>query len=158
MSTTINQSQQRQMPTILEAARSTGDFTTLIQIVEIAGLSETLKTQSPLTFFAPSDEAFRKLPTGTLEGLKKDLPKLKAILNYHLVDRKINMDELRNMSSEGRIANITTLQGSALVLKTHQNILMKSEYVNDSKIVKSDIEASNGVLHVIDRVLIPTQA
>lgn len=145
------------MPTILEALRSTGDFTTLIQTIEIAGLSETLKTQSPLTFFAPNDEAFRKLPTGTLEGLKKDLPKLKTVLNYHLVDRKITIDEMRSMSADGKTPSITTVQGSPLVLKTHQNILMKSEYVNDSKIIKSNIEASNGVLHVIDRVLVPTQ-
>jgi transforming growth factor-beta-induced protein len=158
MSTTINQPEQREMQNLLETAKSTGDFTVLIQAIEVAGLSDTFRREGQLTVFAPNDEAFRKLPTGTLEGLLKDLPKLKSILSYHVVNRKITLDELRSMSTDGRIQNLMTLQGSQLVVKTQKNILMKNEYVNDSKIVKPDIEASNGVIHAIDRVLIPSSS
>jgi uncharacterized surface protein with fasciclin (FAS1) repeats len=155
MSTTINQVKPEQMQNLLETARSTGDFTVLIQAIEKTGLSDTFTKEGQLTVFAPNDDAFRKLPTGTIEELLKDLPKLKSILSYHVVDRKITLDELRNMSSSGRTPNLKTLQGSQLVVKSH-NLLVKSEYVNDSKIVKPDIEASNGVIHAIDRVLMPT--
>jgi uncharacterized surface protein with fasciclin (FAS1) repeats len=148
---------QQQFRDVLETVRSIGGFTSLLGAIETAGLSNTFKTRGALTFFAPNDEAFRNLPTGTLEGLLKDLPRLQGILNYHVVDRKITMDELWNMSAEGKTPNLTTLQGSPIVLKSHQNFLMKREYVNDSKIVRSDIEASNGVIHVIDRVLIPSR-
>jgi uncharacterized surface protein with fasciclin (FAS1) repeats len=145
------------MQNLLETARSSGDFTVLIKAIDAIGLADTFtKEEGQLTVFAPNDDAFRKLPTGTLEELFKDLPKLKSILSYHVVNRKIKLDEIRSMSTGGRMPNIMTLQGSQLVIKTQGNILMKSEYVNDSKIVKSDIEASNGVIHVIDRVLIPS--
>lgn len=144
------------MANILETARSNGDFTVLIKAIEAAGLSDTFKKEGQLTLFAPNDEAFGKLPTGTVEGLMKDLPKLKSILSYHVVDRKISLDELRGMSMDGRTTNLTTLQGTSLVVKSQRNILMKSEYVNDSRIVKPDLEASNGLIHTIDRVLIPS--
>lgn len=144
------------MANILETARSNGDFTVLIKAIEAAGLSDTFKKEGQLTLFAPNDEAFGKLPTGTVEGLMKDLPKLKSILSYHVVDRKISLDELRGMSMDGRTTNLTTLQGTSLVVKSQRNILMKSEYVNDSRIVKPDMEASNGLIHTIDRVLIPS--
>jgi uncharacterized surface protein with fasciclin (FAS1) repeats len=101
MSTTINQQQeQRETRNLLETARSTGDFTMLIKAIESAGLSDTFKREGQQTVFAPNDDAFRKLPTGTLEGLLKDLPKLQSILNYHVVDRKITLDELRRMSTD----------------------------------------------------------
>jgi uncharacterized surface protein with fasciclin (FAS1) repeats len=144
------------MSNILETAKSTGDFTVLIKAIETAGLSDTFRREEQLTLFAPNDEAFRKLPTGTMEGLMKDLPKLKSVLSYHVVNRKITLEELRSMSTDGRTPNLMTLQGSQLVVKSQKNILMKSEYVNDSKIVKPEIEASNGVIHIIDRVLIPS--
>ena len=144
------------MANILETARSNGDFTVLIKAIEAAGLSDTFRKEGQLTLFAPNDEAFGKLPTGTVEGLMKDLPKLKSILSYHVVDRKISLDELRGMSMDGRTTNLTTLQGTSLVVKSQRNILMKSEYVNDSRIVKPDMEASNGLIHTIDRVLIPS--
>ena len=144
------------MANILETARSNGDFTVLVKAIEAAGLGDTFKKEGQLTLFAPNDEAFGKLPTGTVEGLMKDLPKLKSILSYHVVDRKISLDELRGMSMDGRTTNLATLQGTPLVVKTQRNILMKSEYVNDSRIVKPDMEASNGLIHTIDRVLIPS--
>lgn len=156
MSTTINQSQkQRETQNILETARSMGDFTLLIKAIDVAGLADTFTKEGQMTIFAPNDDAFRKLPTETLEELLKDLPKLKSVVNYHVVNRKIMLDEIRSMSTDGRTSNLMTLQGSPLVVKTQKNILMKNEYVNESKLVKRDIEASNGVMHTIDRVLIP---
>ncbi len=145
------------MQNLLETARSTGDFTLLIKVIDAAGLADsfTREEEGQITVFAPNDDAFRKLPSGTLEELLKDIPKLKGILSYHIVDRKITLDEIRGMSSEGRTPSVMTLQGSPLVVKTQKNLLMKSEYVNDSKLVKPDIEASNGVIHAIDRVLMP---
>jgi uncharacterized surface protein with fasciclin (FAS1) repeats len=157
MSTTINQSQgqQRETQNILETAKSTGDYTLLIKAIDATGLADTFTKEGSITVFAPDDGAFRKLPSGTLEELLKDLPKLKSILSYHVVNRRITLDEIRSMSEDGRTPNLTTLQGSPLVVKTQKNILMKSEYVNDSKLVRPDIEASNGIMHTIDRVLIP---
>lgn len=143
------------MQNLLETARSTGDFTVLIEAIETAGLADTFTREGQITVFAPNDDAFRKLSTGTLEGLRQDFPKLKSILNYHVVNRKITSDEIRSMSTDGRTPNLMTLQGLPLVVKTQKNILMKNEYVNDSKLVKPDIQASNGVIHTIYRVLIP---
>ncbi len=148
MSTTVNQ--QEKMSNILETAQSTGQFSLLIQGIQAAGLSATLNGQGPFTVFAPNDEAFRKLPTGTLEGLLRDLPKLKSIVSYHVVDRKITMDEIRNMTSGGMTPSLKTLQGTNLTIKPR-------DYVNDSKITKSDIQATNGIIHVIDKVLMPVQ-
>jgi uncharacterized surface protein with fasciclin (FAS1) repeats len=141
---------------ILETAKSIGDLRMFVQSVEAAGLTDTLKSQGPFTVFAPRDEAFRNLPIGTLEGIQKDLPRLKSVLNYHIVSRKIAVKDLHDMTTDGRITEVTTAQGSAVKLKTHQQAFLRSEYVNDAKIVKSDIKTSNGVIHVIDRVLMPS--
>jgi uncharacterized surface protein with fasciclin (FAS1) repeats len=145
MSTTVKQETRTN---ILETANSTGDFKLLTQAIEAAGLTDTLRTQGPFTVFAPNDEAFRKLPTGTMEGLMKDVPKLKGILSYHVIDHKMSMDEIRNMTAAGKTWNVKTLQGSELALKPR-------DYVNNSRIVKSDIETTNGIIHVIDQVLMP---
>src|SRR5713226_9598224 len=141
---------------IVQTAIAAGEFKTLVQAVQAAGLMDTLSTGGPFTVFAPTDEAFRKLPTGTLEGLMKDLPKLKSILTYHVVDRKINAAEVHDMTTDGRTPNVTTLEGAAVVLKT-QGMLQRNEYVNNAKITKAGIETSNGVIHVIDSVLTPPQ-
>ena len=154
MSTTINQQPQTQ--NILETARSTGDFTTLIKAIEAAGLSETFRGQGSFTVFAPNDDAFRKLPVGTLDGLMKDLPKLKSILSYHVVDHRMTMNEMQSMTADGKTPSVTTLQGSPVVLKAQRNMLQRSEYVNDARIVKSDVGTSNGLIQIIDRVLSPT--
>ncbi len=140
---------------IIETARSIDDLKTLMQAVETAGLTDTLRSQGPFTVFAPTDEAFRNLTIGTLDGLLEDLPKLKSVLNYHIVNRMITIKELHDMTTDGRIAEVTTVQGSAVKLKTHQQAVLRSEYVNEAKIVKSDIETSNGVIQVVDRVLMP---
>ncbi|MHB8566854.1 MAG: fasciclin domain-containing protein [Nitrososphaerales archaeon] len=155
--TTINQAMSKD---IVETAKSIGEFKMLMQTVEAAGLTDTLRHQGPFTVFAPTDEAFRNLPTGMLEGWMRDLPKLKNILNYHIVDRKINFAEVLVMSLEGRTPEVKTVQGSVLVIKTSFTAQRwrdskENVYVNDAQIIKTDVETSNGVIHVIDRVLLP---
>jgi uncharacterized surface protein with fasciclin (FAS1) repeats len=148
--TTINQ----QMSNILETAKSIGDFKMLMRVVEAASLTDTLKSSGPFTVFAPSDEAFLNLPTGMLDEWLKDPTKLRNIVTYHVVDHKITKDELHRLTGDGRLPTVATLQGSTVVLKT-QGRFEKTEFVNDAKIIKSDIETTNGVIHIIDRVLVP---
>jgi len=147
---TINQ----QMSNILDTAKSIGDFKMLMRVVEAAGLEDTLKTQGPFTVFAPTDEAFRNLPTGQLDELLKDPSKLRSMVTYHIVDRKITENEFHRLTADRRTPAIPTMQGSSVMLKTHGS-LSKTMFVNDAKVVKSDIETSNGVIHIIDRVLEP---
>jgi len=147
---TINQ----QMSNILDTAKSIGDFKMLMRVVEAAGLEDTLKTQGPFTVFAPTDEAFRNLPTGQLDEWLRDPTKLKSIVTYHIVDRKVTENEFHRLTADRRTPTLTTMQGSSVMLKTHGS-LSKTMFVNDAKVVKSDIITSNGVIHIIDRVLEP---
>src|SRR5579864_2311409 len=147
---TINQ----QMSNILDTAKSIGDFKMLMRVVEAAGLEDTLKSQGPFTVFAPTDEAFRNLPTGTLEEWLKDPSRLRSIVTYHVIDHKITENEVHRLTEDKRIPSVPTVQGSSVVLKT-QGSIHRNMFVNDAKVVKSDIETSNGVIHIIDRVLVP---
>ena len=147
---TINQ----QMSNILDTAKSIGDFKMLMRVVEAAGLADTLKSQGPFTVFAPTDEAFRNLPTGQLDEWLRDPSKLKSIVTYHIVDRKIEENEFHRLTADRRTPSVMTMQGSSVMLKTH-GTLSKTMFVNDAKVIKSDIEPSNGVIHIIDRVLEP---
>jgi len=147
---TINQ----QMSNILDTAKSIGEFKMLMRVIEAAGLADTLKTQGPFTVFAPTDEAFTNLPTGTLDGWLNDPPKLRSIVTYHFVDRKITENEFHRLTTDRRTPSVPTMQGSSVVFKTQGNI-QKTMFVNDAKVIKSDIETSNGVIHIIDRVLEP---
>jgi uncharacterized surface protein with fasciclin (FAS1) repeats len=144
------------MSNILETVKSMSDLNTLLRAVEVAGLTDTLRSHGPITLFAPTDEAFRNLPERTLEGWLADSPKLRIILSYHIVNRKITLNQLHDMTTDGRVTEVTTLQGSPVKLKTHQQAILRSEYVNDAKIVISDVETSNGIIQVVDRVLMPT--
>ncbi len=119
-----------------------GVFNTLIAAAKAAGLVETLSKET-LTVFAPNDDAFAKLPAGTVEGLLEDKEKLTAILTYHVVAGKHLASELMNLR------NIQTLQGGELQLD------IKKSMVNDAKILQADIECSNGACHMIDSVLMP---
>lgn len=121
---------------IVDVAASAGSFNTLVTAVKAAGLVETLKGEGPFTVFAPTDAAFAKLPKGTLEALLADKDKLIQILTYHVVPGKLNATSVV-ASSE-----LATVEGSNLK-------------VSDIKIAKTDVMASNGVIHVIDEVLIP---
>jgi uncharacterized surface protein with fasciclin (FAS1) repeats len=123
------------------------NFRTLVAAVKAADLVETLKGPGPFTVFAPTDEAFAKLPEGTLESLLKpeNRAKLQSILKYHVVPGKVTAREVTRLSSaktvEGRNVSIRTADGTVTV--------------NDAKVVKADVPASNGVIHVIDTVLLP---
>jgi len=133
------------MPNIVETAVEAGTFNTLVEAVKAAGLVETLSGQGPFTVFAPDDDAFRKLPAGTVDSLLKDIPKLKDILAYHVVAGKVMAADVAGMTSA------KTVQGKELSIDAKNGVK-----VNESKVIKTDIEASNGVIHVIDSVLIPS--
>ncbi len=124
-----------------------GGFTTLVAAVKAAGLVETLKGEGPFTVFAPTDEAFAKLPEGALENLLKpeNKDKLAAILTYHVVSGAVGSSKVVSMKSA------KTVQGSDLNIKVKDGSVM----INDATVTATDIEATNGVIHVIDTVLMP---
>ncbi len=124
-----------------------GKFNTLVAAVKAAGLVDTLKGPGPFTVFAPTDEAFAKLPEGVLENLLKpeNKAKLQSVLTYHVVPGKVMSRDAVKLNSA------KTAQGSSINIKAMDNGLM----VNDAHVVKADIEASNGVIHVIDKVILP---
>ena len=130
--------------TIVEIAASAGSFETLVTALKAAGLVDALSAEGPFTVFAPTDEAFAKLPAGTVESLLADKQKLTAILTYHVVAGKVTAKDVMGMTSA------TTAQGEKLSFDTSNGVM-----VNNAKVVKADIIASNGVIHVIDTVLIP---
>lgn len=129
---------------IVETAMDAGSFKTLLTAAQSAGLVETLSGKGPFTVFAPSDEAFAKLPQGTVESLLKDKAKLTAILTYHVVSGKMKAEDVVKQKS------LKTVQGKELSID-----LTKGVKVGTANVVKTDIDASNGVIHVIDSVLIP---
>jgi uncharacterized surface protein with fasciclin (FAS1) repeats len=124
-----------------------GHFNTLVAAVKAAGLVDTLKGPGPFTVFAPTDEAFAKLPPGTLESLLKpeNKAKLKSILTYHVIAGKVMAGDVVKLSSA------KTVEGEAVSIKTMNGAVM----VDNAHITKTDIVASNGVIHVIDAVLLP---
>src|SRR4051794_8367340 len=123
-----------------------GHFNTLVAAVKAAGLVDTLKGPGPFTVFAPTDEAFAKLPAGTLESLLANPDKLKSGLTYHVVAGKV-------MSSGVKPGRVKTVQGSAAVVRQSGGGLT----IDGANIVKTDIECTNGVIHVIDSVILPKQ-
>src|SRR4051812_44167030 len=132
---------------IVDTAVAAGDFKTLATALQAAGLVDTLKGPGPFTVFAPSDEAFAKLPAGTVESLLKpeNKQKLVAILTYHVVPAKAMAADVASMSSA------KTVNGKELKLRADGGKVM----VDDATVTKADIECSNGVIHVIDTVLMP---
>ena len=132
---------------IVETAVAAGDFTTLTVALESAGLVETLKGDGPFTVFAPTDAAFRKLPAGTVENLLKPENKdqLTKILTYHVVTGKVPASDAQKLD------RAKTLEGSSFKIRSASGKL----HVDNAMVVKADISASNGVIHVIDTVLIP---
>lgn len=129
---------------IVDTAVAAGQFETLVAAVKAAGLVDTLKGEGPFTVFAPTDEAFAKLPAGTVEALLKDKEKLAAILTYHVVAGKVMAKDVAGINKA------TTVQGSDLKINTDKGVM-----VNDAMVIKADVTASNGVIHIIDTVLIP---
>jgi uncharacterized surface protein with fasciclin (FAS1) repeats len=142
---------------IVETAVSAGSFKTLVAAVKAAGLVDALSGPGPFTVFAPNDEAFAKLPAGTVEGLLIDLPKLRSILTYHVISGKVTSADVARITSGGQTPNVTTLQGSPIKVKMN-GMFNKTVHVNDAKVVSADINASNGIIHVIDKVILPPNA
>jgi uncharacterized surface protein with fasciclin (FAS1) repeats len=138
---------QAQDKDIVETAVAAGSFKTLVAAVQAAGLVETLKGTGPFTVFAPTDEAFAKLPAGTVEALLQDKAKLTAILTYHVVAGKVMAADAVKLTEaktvNGASAKISVMGGKPMIGAAH--------------IVSTDIAASNGVIHVIDTVLLPPQ-
>jgi uncharacterized surface protein with fasciclin (FAS1) repeats len=130
---------------IVDTAVAAGNFTTLAAALTEAGLIKTLKGEGPFTVFAPTDEAFAKLPAGTVEALLKDKEKLTAILTYHVVAGKVMAADVVNLTSA------KTVNGAEIAIKVDGGTVM----INDAKVTTADIAASNGVIHVIDTVLLP---
>lgn len=130
---------------IVDTAVAAGQFNTLLAAAEAAGLAETLKGDGPFTVFAPTDEAFAKLPAGSVESLLADPAKLKDVLLYHVVSGRMSSEELLNMGF------VTTLLGRSLPINKSGNDVT----VKNAKVVAPDVQASNGVIHVIDTVLLP---
>ncbi len=137
------------MDDIVDAAVKAGKFNTLVTAVKAAGLVDTLKGPGPFTVFAPTDDAFAKLPKGTVDSLLKDVPKLKNILLYHVVPGKMMAADV---TKEKRLK---TVQGEDLKIDAARWHLHRHVKVNDADIIQADIVVSNGVCHAIDKVLIP---
>jgi uncharacterized surface protein with fasciclin (FAS1) repeats len=137
------------MADIVDTAASAGNFKTLVTAVQAAGLADTLKSPGPFTVFAPTDDAFAKLPKGTVENLLKDIPRLKSVLTYHVVAGKV-------MSADVvKLKTAKTVEGEDLKIDASRWHGHKMPKINDAEIVKADIMADNGVIHVIDKVLMP---
>ncbi|WP_281972158.1 fasciclin domain-containing protein [Ruegeria faecimaris] len=132
---------------IVDTAVSAGSFTTLVAAVQAAGLVDTLKGDGPFTVFAPTDEAFAALPEGTVETLllPENKDQLVAILTYHVVPAKVMSGDIA-----GKRAKVLTVQGDRLSVNGKNGVK-----VNGAKVVQADIEASNGVIHVVDAVILP---
>lgn len=129
---------------IVDTAISAGRFNTLVTAIEAAGLVETLKGEGPFTVFAPTDEAFAKIPSDTLDGLLKDKEALTAVLTYHVVAGKVLAADVAGLDS------VATVEGRSIAISTADGVK-----VNDANVVTTDIMTSNGVIHVIDTVLMP---
>lgn len=129
---------------IVDIAVANGNFTTLVAAVQAAGLVDTLKGDGPFTVFAPTDDAFAALPEGTVEALLDDIPTLTAILTYHVVSGAVMSGDL----SDGMMAE--TVNGQSVTISLGDGVM-----VDGANVVMADIEASNGVIHVIDAVIMP---
>jgi uncharacterized surface protein with fasciclin (FAS1) repeats len=128
---------------IVDTAVAAGSFNTLAAALGAAGLVDTLKGAGPFTVFAPTDEAFAKIPKADLDALLKDKAKLTSVLTYHVVAGKV-------MAADVKAGKVKTVQGSELTVTTSYGVK-----VDMSKVIKTDIVADNGVIHVIDTVLMP---
>jgi uncharacterized surface protein with fasciclin (FAS1) repeats len=136
--------------TIVDIAAANDDFSTLVSAVEAAGLAETLSGDGPFTVFAPTNEAFAKLPAGTVDDLLKPENKdqLTAVLTYHVVPAAV-------MAADVTAGDVSTVNGAAFTVATDSGVTITDGQGNVANVVQTDIEASNGVIHVIDTVLLP---
>jgi uncharacterized surface protein with fasciclin (FAS1) repeats len=139
----LGMSLSAQAKDIVDTAVGAGNFKTLAAALTAAGLVDTLKGKGPFTVFAPTDEAFAKVPKADLDALLKDKAKLTAVLTYHVVPGKV-------MAADVKAGKVKTVQGSQLTVST-----MGGVKVDGANVIKTDIVADNGVIHVIDSVVIP---
>jgi len=135
------------MHDIIDTAVAAGNFKTLAAALTAANLVDTLKGAGPFTVFAPTDEAFARLPAGTVESLLKDIPKLSAILTYHVIAGKVMAADVMKMDGQ----SAKTVNGASLSISTKDGVKLNGA----STVVKTDIACTNGVIHVIDSVLLP---
>ncbi|WP_017651469.1 fasciclin domain-containing protein [Fortiea contorta] len=133
------------MPDLVETAVNAGNFNTLLKAAEAVQLLETLKSPGQFTLFAPTDEAFAKLPEGSLDALLEDISKLKKIVAYHVAFGDVRSDDLK------QIDEAQTMEGSVIAIESVDGGIK----VNDAHVVTTDILTDNGVIHVIDEVLMP---
>ena len=144
---------------IVENAVNSKDHTTLVAAVKAAGLVETLSSQGPFTVFAPINQAFDVLPAGTVETLLKpeNKARLTSVLTYHVVPGKLNSWDLMKMIKEGNgSATLTTVQGDAITAKKNGDaIMITDENGGTANVTIPDVNQSNGVIHVVDKVLLP---
>jgi len=132
------------MSKIIETAINAGSFNTLVAAVKAAGLVDTLNGAGPFTVFAPDDAAFAKLPAGTVDSLLKDIPKLKKILTYHVVSGKVMAADVVKLTSA------KTVEGSDVKIDASHGVK-----IDQSTVTTADVAADNGVIHIIDTVLMP---
>lgn len=130
---------------IVDTAIGAGNFKTLVKLVQEAGLVDALRGEGPFTVFAPTDAAFAKLPKATVDALLKDKEALRQVLLYHVVSGKVTSDQVVNLKSA------KTLQGSNIRINASKGKVK----INQANVVKADIHCTNGVIHVIDRVILP---
>ena len=147
MSASADNSSKKDGKDIVDTAVAAGSFNTLVAAVKAAGLVETLKGDGPFTVFAPTDEAFAKLPAGTVEALLKDKAKLTRILTYHVVSGNVMAKDVVKLNGK----SAKTVEGSSVSITVKGGKVM----VDNANVVKTDIACSNGVIHVIDTVIIP---
>jgi uncharacterized surface protein with fasciclin (FAS1) repeats len=145
-----NHKEKAPMKNIVQVAAEAGSFNTLVAAVKAAGLAETLQGTGPFTVFAPTDAAFAKLPAGTVDALLADKQKLASILTYHVVSGKVMAADI----VEAHGATPTTVNGQPVDIVVRDGKV----FVNGAQVVMADIVATNGVIHVIDAVLLPTAA
>jgi uncharacterized surface protein with fasciclin (FAS1) repeats len=129
---------------IVDTAIAAGKFTTFAACVKAAGLTDALAAKGPFTVFAPTDEAFKKLPTGAYDALLKDSAKLKAVLNYHVISGHF-------MAKDVKSGEVMTLQGSKLTAAVSPSDVR----VNGARVTQADLVATNGIVHAIDAVILP---
>ena len=133
------------MKNIVETAQETGSFNTLVRAVQAAGLEDVLSGRGPFTVCAPNDAAFNALPRGTMDELMQNRDRLANVLKFHVVSGSYTAEDIRNMSS------IKTLLGQEVPVRIEGTTVM----IGNARVIQSDIEATNGIIHVLDKVLIP---
>lgn len=158
-STTVEVEVPVQAQTIVDVAVANADFSTLVAAVKAAGLVETLSSEGPFTVFAPNNEAFDKLPDGTVDGLlqPENLDKLKSVLTYHVVAGKFDAAAVVDaINKNNGKYSVTTVQGGTIVLSLKDgNVMLTDANGATSMVILADVEASNGVIHGIDTVVMP---